>query len=92
MKLALQVASYPLDIVRRRMQTARQMGFASNKYASIVGTLVLVYRKEGIFRGWYKGISMNAFKGPISNGISFTTYDYCKMLVLKMYDITHHEK
>lgn len=84
-----QLAAYPLDIVRRRMQTARQMGFASNKYASIAGTLMLVYQREGIFKGWYKGITMNMIKGPISNGISFTTYDYCKMVVMKVYNVTH---
>ena len=39
-----QTASYPLDIVRRRMQTARQMGVNGNRYSSIMGTLVYVYR------------------------------------------------
>ena len=39
-----QTASYPLDIVRRRMQTARQMGVNGNRYSSIVGTLVYIYR------------------------------------------------
>ena len=39
-----QTASYPLDIVRRRMQTARQMGFNGNRYSSIIGTLAYIYR------------------------------------------------
>ena len=38
-----QAASYPLDIVRRRMQTSHQLG-KGNKYRSVLGTLVTVYR------------------------------------------------
>lgn len=39
-----QTASYPLDIVRRRMQTAGLQG--PQRYDSIRGTLVYVYRYE----------------------------------------------
>ena len=39
-----QTASYPLDIVRRRMQTARQMGVNGGRYSSILGTLMYIYR------------------------------------------------
>lgn len=80
-----QTASYPLDIVRRRMQTARQMGFNGNRYSSILGTLVYIYRKEGIGRGWYKGISMNFIKGPIAVGTSFTVNDYCRMAFNRLF-------
>jgi len=74
--LSGQFMSYPLEIVRRRMQTATQMGLGANRYTSIAGTLLEVLRREGFFRGWYKGISMNFVKGPISTGISFNTFDF----------------
>ncbi|XP_046570840.1 LOW QUALITY PROTEIN: mitochondrial coenzyme A transporter SLC25A42-like [Haliotis rubra] len=69
-----QSASYPLDIVRRRMQTAGVTGH-SKDYTSIVGTASQVIREEGFIRGMYKGLSMNWIKGPIAVGISFTTFD-----------------
>jgi len=71
-----QTASYPLDIVRRRMQTGRQLG-KDNKYKTVLGTLRTVYRSEGVARGLYKGLSMNFVKGPIAAGITFTAFDYC---------------
>jgi len=76
-----QTTSYPLDIVRRRMQTATQMGVSQNRYATILGTLTVILRKEGIRKGWFKGVSMNFIKGPIAVGISFTTFDYFNHLM-----------
>ena len=63
-----QSASYPLDIVRRRMQT--QQGSMT-----IAGVLKKVLVEEGIIHGLYKGLSLNWIKGPIAVGVSFTTFD-----------------
>jgi len=76
--------SYPFDIVRRRMQTATQMGIDANRYKSIAGTLKTIARKEGFLKGLFKGYSMNIIKGPISVGICFMTYDYCKIFWRKI--------
>lgn len=79
-----QTTSYPLDLVRRRMQTSAITG---HKCDSIISTLVQIYREGGIFKGCFKGLSMNWIKGPIAVGISFATYDHVKetlkVLVLK---------
>ena len=66
-----QSASYPLDIVRRRMQTKPKC-----EYRSIVSTLKKVKAEEGIIHGLYKGLSLNWVKGPIAVGVSFTTFDF----------------
>lgn len=68
-----QSTSYPLDIVRRRMQTANITGV---QYVTIIGSLLKIYREEGIRNGFFKGLSMNWIKGPVAVGISFASYDY----------------
>ncbi|XP_017141320.1 mitochondrial coenzyme A transporter SLC25A42 [Drosophila miranda] len=73
-----QTASYPLDIVRRRMQTMRVNEANNERCPTILETLVKIYREEGIKNGFYKGLSMNWLKGPIAVGISFSTYDLIK--------------
>jgi len=67
-----QTSSYPLDIVRRRLQVGQ---FSSTRSYSIIGILVQVYREEGIFHGWFKGITINFIKGPVAVGLSFVTFD-----------------
>ncbi|XP_068156009.1 mitochondrial coenzyme A transporter SLC25A42 [Drosophila tropicalis] len=73
-----QTASYPLDIVRRRMQTMRVNTAANERCPTILETLTKIYREEGIKNGFYKGLSMNWIKGPIAVGISFSAYDLIK--------------
>ncbi|XP_029665786.1 mitochondrial coenzyme A transporter SLC25A42 [Formica exsecta] len=66
-----QTSSYPLDIVRRRMQTSAIKG---QHYHTITSTITKIYTEEGIM-AFYKGLSMNWVKGPIAVGISFATHD-----------------
>ncbi|XP_017351683.1 mitochondrial coenzyme A transporter SLC25A42 isoform X2 [Ictalurus punctatus] len=76
-----QSASYPLDVVRRRMQTA---GVTGRAYSTIVGTMREIVSEEGVIRGLYKGLSMNWVKGPIAVGISFMTFDLTQILLRKV--------
>lgn len=84
-----QSTSYPLDIVRRRMQTSAITGYHCT---SILGTFRKIYKEEGLRKGFFKGLSMNWIKGPIAVGISFATYDHVKetltILIMKTHEIS----
>ena len=75
-----QTSSYPLDIVRRRMQTDGLDG-GGYRYHRIVQTLKHVWTSEGLIGGLYKGMSLNWIKGPVAVGISFTTFDLIQILL-----------
>ena len=75
-----QSLSYPLDVVRRRMQTDGSDG-TGYRYRNIVGTLRSISEQEGVIRGLYKGLSINFIKGPIAVGVSFATKDAVQMLL-----------
>ncbi|XP_061744811.1 mitochondrial coenzyme A transporter SLC25A42-like [Nerophis ophidion] len=77
-----QSASYPLDVVRRRMQTA---GVTGSNCSTILGTIREIVRQEGFVPGLYKGLSMNWLKGPVAVAISFTTFDVTRSLLLKVH-------
>jgi len=77
-----QITSYPMDIVRRRMQTASMM-HVGNQYNTIFSSLKNIYKAEGIIGGYYKGLSMNWIKGPIAGGLSFTTFEFLKEFLHK---------
>lgn len=70
-----QSATYPLDIIRRRMQTDGISEASRPEYRKMWSTAKYVYATEGLKKGLYKGLSMNWVKGPIAVGISFTTFD-----------------
>lgn len=88
--LIAQSSTYPLDLVRRRMQTegytpadgaaaaAGAPRVTESRYVSIAGTLRTIH-SEGGARALFKGLSMNWIKGPVAFMISFTAFDYLKL-------------
>lgn len=89
-----QSVTYPIEVVRRRMQT---IGIVGNDTAfsnipgvktatgnaippSFAQTIRNVFAEQGV-RGFYKGVSMNWIKGPVAFSISFTAFDTVQCLM-----------
>mmetsp|Transcript_129315 Transcript_129315/g.360159 ORF Transcript_129315/g.360159 Transcript_129315/m.360159 type:complete len:308 (-) Transcript_129315:69-992(-) len=70
--LFAQSATYPLDIIRRRMQVHPTL------YRNEWHALQSIYHSEGIVKGLFKGLSMNWLKGPVAVGVSYTVNDFIK--------------
>lgn len=73
---AAQTASYPLDVVRRRMQL---YGLSTQlpKYRNTADALISILRNEGI-KKLYIGLSINYIKVGPAHAISFVCYEYFK--------------
>ncbi|GAB5356944.1 hypothetical protein AAMO2058_000331800 [Amorphochlora amoebiformis] len=72
--LVAQACTYPMEMVRRRMQMPISEELGNTSIRQTVRTLV---RKEGP-GSLFKGFSLNVVKGPIAIGISFATFDTLK--------------
>jgi solute carrier family 25 protein 16 len=76
-----QSVSYPLDVTRRRMQLAF-MNPQTHKFAQgMFNTLKLIYKENGVMKGWYRGMSINYLRAIPMVAVSFTTYEMCKQLL-----------
>ncbi|CAI5742568.1 unnamed protein product [Peronospora destructor] len=74
-----QTSTYPLDTIRRRIQTDGYVSGSQAKlqYAGVAATARIILAREG-WRGLFKGVSVNWMRSPVSTGISLTTYDILK--------------
>ena len=82
--LSAQFVTYPLDIVRRRMQlVVIKSGEEKPTISKLIKELVA---KEGL-RGLTKGFSLNIIKGPITLSLSLTTYDVMMDYLKKIHNI-----
>ena len=75
-----QSLTYPLDVVKRRMQTDGAGG-TGYRYKNLVRTVLYIWRTEGLRKGLFKGLSINFIKGPIAVGVAFATKDGVQALL-----------
>ncbi|KAH7286556.1 hypothetical protein KP509_32G012500 [Ceratopteris richardii] len=71
-----QTFTYPLDVVRRRMQV-QAVGFSSQTYKGTLDGLVSIIRSHGV-KQLFAGLSINYIKLVPSVAIGFTAYDIVK--------------
>ncbi|KAL2554544.1 Mitochondrial substrate carrier family protein [Forsythia ovata] len=78
--IASSTATFPLDLVRRRMQLEGAAGRARVYNTGLFGTFRHIIRTEGL-RGLYRGIMPEYYKVVPSVGIVFMTYETLKKLL-----------
>jgi solute carrier family 25 phosphate transporter 23/24/25/41 len=71
-----QTITYPLDVLRRRMQVTT-MKNVNYKYRNTLHAVRVIIAEEGI-RGLYKGMIPNYLKVAPAIGVSFWSYELCK--------------
>jgi len=75
-----QTITYPLTVVRRRMQVGGGLGVGV-EYQGVGHALRSIYRIEGIANGLFKGLSLALLKGPLQSAIGFAVNDYAKKVL-----------
>jgi solute carrier family 25 (mitochondrial phosphate transporter), member 23/24/25/41 len=78
-----QTVTYPLDVIRRRMQVA----FIDTSHRANIGWLELarhLYATEGVI-AFYRGIFPNLLKVVPAISTSFVVYEYAKSFLDKLF-------
>eukprot|EP00002_Diphylleia_rotans_P024017 TRINITY_DN4733_c0_g1_i1.p1 TRINITY_DN4733_c0_g1~~TRINITY_DN4733_c0_g1_i1.p1 ORF type:complete len:230 (-),score=31.24 TRINITY_DN4733_c0_g1_i1:411-1100(-) len=74
-----QTVTYPLDVVRRRMQL-EGMFHKSPLYSNTFDAISTILRTEGI-KGMFRGLTLNYLRVAPAVTISFTVYEHMKQLL-----------
>eukprot|EP00055_Hartaetosiga_balthica_P007246 m.24580 g.24580 ORF g.24580 m.24580 type:complete len:301 (+) comp5671_c0_seq1:106-1008(+) len=75
-----QTVSYPLDVVRRRMQLDMHELHEKPKYKGIVHALRSIHAENG-FRSTFRGLSINYIREIPQAGVAYTIYELFKRLL-----------
>lgn len=75
--VSAQVISYPLDVLRRRMQVYHIAPHLQKHEYSLYRMALSIYRMEGMGAFW-RGLSVNFIKVAPATGISFYCYNAMK--------------
>jgi solute carrier family 25 folate transporter 32 len=73
-KLLASLTTYPLEVVRTRMQVQRSDGKTPLHYKTVMGSLRTIIKEEGV-RGLYMGLQTNLIRVVPACAITFTSYE-----------------
>ena len=85
-----QLISYPFEVLRRRMQgqgllyEKKEIKHMKDDYKSLIKQIL---EKEGYFKGFYKGVSLNFIKAPLSLATVWTVKNYLNRKLDENYDL-----
>jgi len=71
-----QTASYPLEVIRRRMQVGGARG--ETRFPGIAETALRIWRENGV-RGFFVGLTIGYAKVVPMAAASFFVYERCKL-------------
>ena len=83
-----QLAAYPFDVLRKRMQ-GQKLLFHKKEIATLSNYRTLIrdiYHKENGLLGFYKGVSLNLLKAPLSMATVWTVKNQLNRMLDKNYD------
>jgi solute carrier family 25 folate transporter 32 len=83
-KLTASLITYPLEVVRTRMQVQRSDGQLPLHYNGVVGSFKTIIREEG-FRGLYVGLQTNLIRVVPACAITFTSYELLMRWLRKLH-------
>ncbi|XP_060071780.1 solute carrier family 25 member 16-like [Ylistrum balloti] len=73
-----QTLAYPLDVVRRRVQLSKMLPESHKYRRRWYQILIMVYKEDGVFRGLYRGMSINYMRGVPMYAVSFSMNETLK--------------
>jgi solute carrier family 25 phosphate transporter 23/24/25/41 len=80
-RLTTPLVSYPLDLVRRKMQVQGFQGANKDEmYNGMLDAFKKIWRREGI-KGFYRGLAPNYLKVVPAISVSFWTFEQMKILL-----------
>ena len=83
-----QLVAYPFDVLRKRMQGQTLLHHKGEiaKLSNYKTLIRDIYSHEGGLLGFYKGMSLNLVKAPLSLATVWTVKNYVNRMLDKSYD------